>query len=512
METTGVPAGPETGTPTDAARVAPPVAWRPVAVVVAVPVVILAACMGRYGYHRDELYFLDAGRHLAWGYPDQPPLVPLLAHALDLLPGPALPWLRVPGLLATGACVLLGALTAREMGGGRRAQVLTAVLVALYPIAYGIGEMFTTATLDGVAWVALVWLLVRWTRTRDDRLLFAFGLVVAVDVQVKWLVLFLLAGLLAGILAYGPREALRSGWLWTGGAVAALSWAPNLVWQARHGWPQIAMGQVIAAGQSWGGRPLFVPMQILFTGIVPAAVWIFGLVMLWRAPRLRPYRYLGVAYLVLLVVFVVTGGQAYYLFGLYPALYAGGAVAWQDRPPRAWLRWAASPLALAITFPVILGLTVPLYPVGIVARTPLTLINTPIGDTVGWPRFVAAIDRAYRTLPARERATAVVLTSNYGEAGAVNRLGPPLGLPHAYSGHNGYWYWGPPPVTRGAAILVGPPDWAASTGRYWSDVRVAGHIDDGVGLINEEQGYPVLVCRGPRATWARIWPAMRHLG
>lgn len=489
-----------------------PFAWRPVALVAAVPVAVMLICLGRYGYHRDELYFLDAGRHPAWGYPDQPPLVPLLAHALDLLPGPALLWLRVPGVLAVAGCVLLGAATAREMRGDRWCQVLTAMLTGLCPITYGIAEGLFTATLDGVAWLALVWLVVRWIRTRDGRLLFSTGLVVAVDVQVKWLVLFLLAGLLVGVLAYGPRDLLRSPWLWAGGAVAAVSWAPGLVWQARHGWPQIEMGQVIAASESFGGRPLFVPMQILFTGVVPAGVWIYGLVMLWRAERLRPYRLFGVAYVLLLAVFVVTGGQAYYLYGLYPVLWAAGAVAWRERPPGAWLRWTASPVALAITFPVILGLTVPLYPVSIVARTPLTLINEPIGETVGWPRFVAAVDRAYRTLPPSERATAVVLTSNYGEAGAVNRLGGPLGLPGAYSGHNGYWYWGPPPVTRGAAVVVGSPEYQAYTGRRWADCRAAARIDNGVGLDNEEQGCAVLVCRRPLADWARIWPGQRHLG
>lgn len=489
-----------------------PFAWRAVVPIAAVPAVILLIVLGRYGYHRDELYFLDAGAHPAWGYPDQPPLVPLLAHALDLLPGPALPWLRAPGLLSAPMCVLFGAATAREMGGDRRTQVLTAVLVALCPVTYGITELFVTATLDGPAWVLIGWLVVRWIRTRDGRLLFAVGLVAAVDVQVKWLMLFLLAGLMAGVLAYGPRALLRSGWLWAGGAVAAISWTPGLVWQARHGWPQIEMGQVIASQQSFGGRPLFIPMQILFTGVVPAAVWIYGLVMLWRVPRLRPYRCFGVAYLILLVVFVVTGGQAYYLYGLYPVLWAAGTVAWRERPPRAWLRWTATPVPLAITFPIVLALTVPLYPVSIVARTPLTLINEPIGETVGWPRFVAAIDRAYRTLPPAERSTAAVLTSNYGEAGAVNRLGPQLGLPHAYSGHNGYWHWGPPPVARGDAVVVGAPGYEAYTRRSWADCRVAAHIDNGVGLDDEEQGYAVLACRKPLRTWTSIWPGQRHLG
>jgi len=495
-----------------AALSVPPFAWRPVALVAAVPAIVLLVVLGRYGYHRDELYFLDAGAHPAWGYPDQPPLVPLLAHALDMLPGPALPWLRVPGVLAAPACVLLGAATAREMGGGRWAQVLTAALVTVCPLTYGLGELLSTATFDVLCWAAIGWLLVRWVRVRDGRLLFAVGLVAAVDFQVKWLIPFLLAALLAGVLAYGPRELLRSGWLWAGGAVAALSWAPGLAWQAAHGWPQIEMGRIIAAGQSFGGRPLFIPMQVLLTGLVPAGVWIYGLVMLWRADRLRPYRFLGAAYVLLLAVFVLTGGQAYYLFGLYPALWAAGAVVWRERPPRAWLRWTASPVALAVTFPIVLGLSVPVYPVSIVARTPLTAISDVLGETVGWPRFVAAIARGYRTLPPAERATAVVLTLNYGEAGAVNRLGGGYGLPRAYSGHNGYWYWGPPPVSRGAAVLIGAPDFEAYSRRAWADCRPAGRIDNGVGLDNEEQGYTVLVCRRPLRTWARIWPGQRHLG
>ena len=52
----------------------------------------------------------------------------------------------------------------------------------------------------------------------------------------------------------------------------------------------------------------------------------------------------------------------------------------------------------------------------------------------------------YHALPPAQRASAIVLGSNYGEAGAVDRFGRADGLPAAYGVQNGYWYWGPPPA------------------------------------------------------------------
>ncbi|MFB4304249.1 ArnT family glycosyltransferase [Actinomadura sp. NTSP31] len=493
---------------------APALAWRPVLLIAGVLGALLLAVAARYGYHRDELYFRVAGRHPAWGYPDQPPLLPLLTRAVTEAFGDTLVALRVPAAVFSAAGVVVAALTAREMGGRRRAQLLTAASYAVCPFVVAVGHTFYTATLDLLLSTALVWLVVRWVRTSDQRMLLAAGAVAAAALSVKYLAGFLLAALVVGLLVSGPRDFLRRPMLAAGAAVIAIAVLPGVLWQARHGWPQVDMAGEIADSGDFAGRPGFVPFQILMTGILPSWLWIYGLWRTYRSEGLRPFRFLGHAYLLLNVVFIATGGKPYYLAGLWAALWAAGAVEIERHgAPRGW-GWAATVPAYAVTAVCSIALTLPVYPVKWLADTPQPAVNADSAETVGWPRFAREVARAYGALPPDERARATIVVGNYGEAGALDRYGRKLGLPRAYSGHNGFWYFGRPPDTGGPTILVGPDDVAegARLNRYWTDVRAVGRIDDGVGLDNEEQGKPVWVCRGQRAPWTRLWPDFKALG
>ncbi|MEV5573656.1 glycosyltransferase family 39 protein [Spirillospora sp. NPDC052269] len=486
-----------------------PVAWRPVAFAAGGAFVLLMLLASRYGYHRDELYFLVAGRHLAWGYPDQPPLLPFLTRLMTEIAPHSLTVLRIPAALAASATVLVAALTAREMGGGRRAQALTAVLTAICPFVAAIGHSFYTASPDLPVSTTLVWLAVRWVRTRDDRLLLAAGAVAGVALNIKYLAGFLLAGIVAGLLISGPREVLRRPLLWAGVAVAAALAAPSLVWQARHGWPQVGMAGKIEAQGAMAGRPGFLPFQVLLTGIVPSWLWIYGLWRLARPGPLRAFRFLAWAYALLAVFFLATGGKPYYLAGLWPALWAAGAVHVERRSaPRGW-GWTLARPTIVIVGLTTVALTLPVYPVRWLHVTPQPVINVDSAEMVGWPRFAARIADVYRTLPDRARAT--LLTGNYGEAGAIDRYGGKYGLPRAYSGHNGFWYFGRPPDSGGPTIVVGPKS-AHDLLTAWTSVTVAGRIDDGVHLKNQEQGNPIWVCRGQRIPWSELWPRLKHLG
>ncbi|MGI8336100.1 glycosyltransferase family 39 protein [Actinomadura scrupuli] len=489
------------------------IAWRPVLLMAGALGLVLVAVGARYGYHRDELYFRVAGRHLDWGYPDQPPLLPLITRALTAL-WDSLVMLRLLAALTAAAGVVVAALTAREMGGGRRAQLLTAGAYAVCPFVVASGHALYTATLDMLVSTALVWLVVRWVRTRDQRLLLAVGAVTAVALNIKYLVVFLVAALVAGLLIRGPREFLRRPMLAAGAAVAVAALLPGLLWQAGHGWPQLDMAGEIADEGDFGGRPGFLPFQVLLTGVLLSWLWLYGLWRLFRSGELAPYRFLGHGYLLLTVVFLVTAGKPYYLAGLWAALWAAGAVEVERRgAPRGW-GWAVSVPAYVITGVTSVLLTLPVYPVGALADTPQPAINPDTAETVGWPGFAAEVARVYHALPAGDRPRTTVVTMNYGEAGALDRYGPALGLPRAYSGHNGFWYFGRPPDTGGPTIVVGPEgaEGAASLRRYWTDVTAAGRIDNGVGLDNEEQGKPVWVCRGQRDRWPVLWPEFRRLG
>ncbi len=510
---TGADAARGGGARLDARR--PPVAWGPLAAVSAAVTGLLVATSGGYGYHRDELYFRAAGRHLAWGYPDQPPLTPLLARAASEVFGESLVGLRLAPALAAGLIVLITGLMARELGGGRAEQALAAGCMAVAAFLLAVGHLLSTANFDLLAWTAVSWLLIRALRRGGPSWLLV-GLVAGVGLQNKFLLAFLLAGVSVGLLIAGQRNALRGPWPWMAAVLALLIWAPNLVWQATHGWPQLELSAAIAAGSSGSSQPwwLFLPFQLILISPVLVPVWVAGLWRLARDPGLRAYRAFAVAYPLLAVVFLVTGGKPYYLAGLYPVLLAAGAA-----PTLRWVRAVPAKLrdrriqlgtALGFSAAGAAVLMLPIVPVQYLAATPITAVHYDAGETVGWPELVRTVAGVQATLPAAERDTAIVLTRNYGQAGAVEHFGPELGLPRpAYSGHNGYAEWGPPPETATTAVVVGYD--AERLGRRFGSVQLAARVDNGVGLDNDEQGTPVWICRDRLAGWAELWPQIRHL-
>ena len=276
---------------------------------------LLVATSWRYGFHRDELYFLVAGQHPDWGYPDQPPMTPILARLMDGLGG-SIVVIRLPSAIAGGVTVLLAGMTAREMGGGRRAQLIAAACTGVSATTLVTGHFVSTTTYDVMFSAALTWLLARSVRTGESWLLLPAGLALGLGLLNKPLIGVLAAALLVGIALAGPRRLLRSGWLWAGAAVVAVCGAPYLVWQALNGWPELHMAGSIAGGDAQGGRIGFIPFQLLLVSPVLAPVWIAGLVRVFRAGPGRPFRFLGIGYLLLAAVYLLAGGKAYYLAGM----------------------------------------------------------------------------------------------------------------------------------------------------------------------------------------------------
>ena len=321
-------------------------AWRPVSLVAAATGLVLFGLSARYGYHRDELYFLASGRHLAWGYPDQPPLVPLLARAMSAIAPGSLLVLRLPSDVAVVGTVLLTAAIARELGAARSGQTLAAVAIAMSNLTLGSGHLLSTTTFGLTVWAAFFAVSLHALRTRNDRWWLLAGVVAGVGLLDNDLVAFLLAATFVGLLLVGPRDVFRSPWLWSGVVVAAVLWSPYLVWQAQHGWPQLQISRSIAAGNSGTSAPRWqIPLQQLFLASpVLDPLWIAGLVRLFRDPRVSWARGFAVAWVVLLLAFVVTGGKPYYLALSFPLLLAAGAqpaLDWVRRGRRRLATWTA---------------------------------------------------------------------------------------------------------------------------------------------------------------------------
>jgi 4-amino-4-deoxy-L-arabinose transferase-like glycosyltransferase len=476
-------------------------------VVAAAQLAVLILFSRRYGYHGDEMYFVVSGQHPAFGYPDQPPLVPLLCAAMNALAPHSLLLLRLPSALVSAGTTVLAGVLARDLGGSMPAQTLAAGATASSGYALAVGHTVSTATFDMLGTTLLMWCLIRALMARRPLLLLLAGLVVGVGTEAKPQVALVAMAAIAALAVVGPRWPLRTWQLWAGGLVALAVAAPYILWQAGHGWPQVTVAHNIA-GDAEGGRAGFVPFQLVMVGLFLTPLWLVGLVAPFRRRSLAFTRVVPVTYGVMAALYLVGDGKAYYLASFYPTLLAVGAVPTTHwlRSGRSWLRGTALGTAFVLTLAINIPAALPLLrPDQLQGSLPMAL-NPDMGNTVGWPAFISTVAATWRSLP--DRGHTAIFAFSYEEASAVDLLGGSHGLPSAYSGHNGFSLWAQPAPSATRALLLGY-DGPRDAAPYFRDCRVLARIDNHVGLDNDEEGLPVMVCR-PVASWAELWPHLRH--
>jgi hypothetical protein len=203
------------------------------------------------------------------------------------------------------------------------------------------------------------------------------------------------------------------------------------------------------------------------------------------------------------LVVLVTGGHVYYPVGLLVALYAAGCVV-----TARWVRgarWIAVGAALAVTAVSSVFLALPVFPERSLPPA-IAALNQTDRDSIGWPTYVHQVAQVYQALPAADRAVAVLVAGNYGEAGALARFGPDHQLPTVYSGQNELYRFGPPPDSATVVVVVG----LDNVSDFFASCQTVATLDNGVGVDNEEQGRPIAVCRGPKESWRSLWPRFQH--
>lgn len=500
----------DTGRPHLAASVEP--FNRRVIAVGGIVFAVLMACSTRYGFQRDELYFLECARHLQASYVDQPLLAPVLARVSLALFGVSLSGLRLWAALAAGATVVVGGLTARELGGGRRAQLVAAIGVATMPVLWGAAHTANTTPYLLLAWAALALVVTRIGRTGDCRWWLVGGLVLGLGLADNHLVGFFALAMVIGALFSGGRRLVLNRWLLAGAVIAVAFGLPDIWWQAHHGWAEMAMDrQLNRENGGLGNIPAFVVGQLFLTTLALAWVWVAGARWLWRSGR-PLWRALVWAYALLFVFFAVTTGvKMYYLAGAYVYLLAAGAVAVDGwlfaRRRRVYSVAAATTLTTALVAVLVLPV---LPPTGI---GPDHTMESNLAENIGWPQLVGTVQTVWNSLPTEQRAGTVVFTENYSEAAAINELGRGTGLPTAVSGHNAYWWWGPgnPDATTVLAVAPGEATgYADYLGRFFTGVRDVATLSNPYGVHNIESGGHVYVCTGLRRPWTQLWPQLRH--
>lgn len=477
-----------------------------------------------YGIFRDELYYLACARRLDWGYVDHPPLVALMAWMVTKTLGSSLFALRFLPALSAGATVLLAGMIAREMGGGRFAQILAGVAAALAPQYLAMMSFYSMNALDIVIWTALMLVFARILRTGDGRWWWAFGLLAGIGLQNKLSVLFLGFGAAVGLLAARRWNLLLDRRLWLGAALAALLFLPHVIWQAANNWPTAEFVRNATRYKNVAFSPLeFFGQQVLMMNPVAAPLWLGGLACLLFARRARAFRPVGLAYLAVLVLMLTQSAKPYYLSPVYPALFAAGAAAVERlKGSRGWA-WAppASLATIVISAALLAPLAKPLLPVdqyvayaGALGLKPASDERKAIGrlpqhfaDMHGWRELAGAVAGVYNALPPAERERACVFGQNYGHAGAIEFFGPQLGLPPAISGHNNYWLWGPGKCDGSVIIIIG--------GKRGDHERGFEFVSEGgrytcANCMPYEAEKVLWVAKGLRRPIAEVWPLVKH--
>lgn len=495
--------------------------------IAAVPFILHLLTNTRYGYFRDEFYYIACSQHLDWGYVDHPPLsIAVLALERWLL-GDSLPAIRFLPAVAGASLVFLTAMMARELGGGRFAQALAAIAVAVAPIYLGLDSFFSMNAFEPLFWTAAAYVLIRIVNTENSKLWLLFGIVAGLGVQNKHSMVFFGFGVAVALLLTRERKRLLDKWLWLGAGTAVLIFLPNVVWEITHNWATV---EFMRNAQGYKIAPLspieFVMQQILMLHPLALSIWFAGLCYFFSRDG-RRYRFCGWMYVVLLAVFMAEKAKAYYLTPIYPLLLAAGATAIEGIAQRANWRWlrVAAPSALVIGGIVTAPLALPVLPVealiryarllgaeGSVKHTTAetaTLGELPqyFADMFGWDAVVGTVARAYESLSPEERGKAAIFVSNYGEAGAINFLGKAQHLPEAISGHNNYWLWGPGKYSGEVVIVLGSS---------LEELKALFETVEQVGTVRcqycmpYENDRPVYICRRLKRPLQEIWPLLKH--
>jgi len=282
---------------------------------------------GRYGYFRDELYYIACARHLDFGYIDQPPLSILLLRLSEAFLGDSLFAVRLLPAAAGAVTVSLTGVIARELGGRTWAIALACAAspCALFNLA--VGNFFSMNAFEPLFWTACIYILVRVVNGGSPTLWLWLGALLGLSLENKHSTVFFAAGIFVALLLTPERAHFSKKWIWLGGLIAFAIALPNILWEARHHWPTYELLSNIAhSNKNVGLSPTqFIAQQVVFMNPGTFPLWLAGLLWVFGSREGRRYRAIGIIYLVTLAEFIVLHGKSYYLA---PALCSLPRVAW----------------------------------------------------------------------------------------------------------------------------------------------------------------------------------------
>ncbi|HVN59175.1 MAG TPA: glycosyltransferase family 39 protein [Bacteroidales bacterium] len=483
-------------------------------------VIIHMAVAGNFEYHRDELLYFSLGAHPAAGYATVPPLIGLTARVVQIVFGYSVYAVRLVPALFSGIMTFLSARIAKELGGSRYAMILSAVGMGISGFGLRTFCMFQPVFYDVFFWTLCLYVLLKYVNSSDDRYLLSFGIVAGMALLNKYLVGVMFAGLLVIIPFTRYRKIFASKWFWAGILCGFLIFLPNIIWQVRMGLPVINHMSELNRTQLVHVNRLVFFLEQFFMCSVSSVLAVAGIIYILVNRKAASYRFFGFLVLFVIVTLMLLRGKSYYTIGLYPFLFAAGAVSYEGQIRKAWTRWFFPLLLVVASLPFLpLGLPV-MKSDGMVKYFNMLEKNYGIemgrrfednsihslpqdyADMIGWGQLAEVADSAWKMID--DKKSAFIYCENYGQAGAVTVIGKKYGLPEAVCFSESFRYWFPhtfdPDIKSMVYINNREPGNDVKT--FFRKVKRIGGITD---PNAREYGTGVYLCLDPVDSFNRFW-------
>ena len=494
------------------------IAWAWLLVVAAAQFLLHVVTNGNYGVFRDEYYYLAGADRLAWGYVDQPPFSIWVLAAWKAVFGDSVHSIRLLPALCGSALIVLAGVVASRLGGGRWAQLYAGTASGIGGTALVVSGFYSMNCYDLLVWAGAYLLLIEIVASGNGRLWPWLGLVLGLGLFNKIGVLVFGIALVAGLLLTRHRRFFLDWRLYFGGAVAMIFLLPYVVWNAANGWPTREFIDNAKQFKIAAISPLtFLAETILQANPVTLPLWLGGLLWLLLARPARPFRIVGLMFVVTWVFLVLQKSKPYYFASSMPVMLAAGGVAWErwtgGRRWR-WGRWAMAAnlgLGLIVTLPMVLPVLSPAALDAYQKRLGIVPSAGEVGhdsalpqhfsDRLGWRNLARVVSEVYQDLPAEDRRQAIVLGRNYGHSGALEYWSKEYPLPPVYGRHNNYWLWGPPPADD-RTVVIAVNFAAGDLEEIFEEVIEAGVAETQWAM---ESRLTIFVCRGLKRPIEEVW-------
>jgi hypothetical protein len=481
--------------------------------------VVHMATYNTLGFHRDELLYLELGKHLAAGYWSNPPFIGFISYVTQLLPGNALFTLRLFPALAGAMLIIITGLMTKEFGGKTYAQVLACISLSVSILFMRAFSMFQPVCFDILCWSLIMYAFLRYINTEKPVYLILVGVAFGFGFLNKYMVIFLAAGLAIAVLPTSYRKLWISKYSWLAILIALLLLLPNIIWQYIHSFPVLHHMKELKETQLVNVKRLNIILDQILMFTISALVWVAGLIWLLRSGNAKRFRVFGYAYLAILLIFLVLRGKSYYMAGLYPILFAAGGVSWEMSLKRTASRILLVLFIILVTIPILPG-AIPIMSAPRLVSY-FSKISPKMGgealvrwedgkmhplpqdyaDMLGWDELGGIVLKTCDTIKDKKRL--MIYCENYGQAGAVDYCNRCHGLPEAISFSDSYRQWAPDTISKSQDIFIYVNDeLGADVDSIFANIIVAGSIKN---PYAREKGTTVFMCREPRADFPAFW-------